>query len=103
MYYLKDPDEAAEIIRKQVHKIHGIPDDGSHLTTLQVKGLILERCEREGDEFLASDEIIKAICDQAQSMLLGSIMSSMAAAGELECAWDSESNDMVWWCPKGKS
>jgi len=102
MYHLYDPEGSADIIRREITKAHSLPDDERYLTTAQVKNLILEKCEMDGEGFLASDEIIKEITDQAQSMALGAYMSGMAARGELECAWDEQSNDMVWWLPEGQ-
>lgn len=102
MYYLNDPEVSADIIRREITKAHELPDDERYLTSSQVKSLILEKCERDGEEFLASDEIIKEITDQAQSILLGAFMCGMAARGELECAWDEKANDMVWWAPEKK-
>lgn len=102
MLYLNDPDACAEIIRNEILKAHQLESDDRYLTVAQVKNLILEKCERDGEELLATDDVLKSITDQSQSILLGSFMSGMAARGELECAWDDKSNDMVWWLPEKK-
>ena len=103
MYLLKDPEECARIIRKEVSKAYDLPDNDDHLTVKQVMGLLEEKCERDGDDFMLSDKILEAVAEQAQSMFLGSMLSKMAAEGELECAWDEEKNDMVFRLPKKKT
>ena len=102
MYFVKDPDDCAKIIHAELIKAHELPDDEQYLTISQVKGLILEKCKKKGSRWMANDKILKKVTDQAQGILLGAYMAKMAVDGELECAWDEKSNDMIWWIPDDK-
>lgn len=99
-YKFNDPEASAEIIKNEILKSHRVSDEDNLLTTGQVLGLILEKCEVEDDEYLCDDDLLKKITDTAQSILLGSMLSRMASEGELECYWDDKKNDMIWLIPK---
>ena len=99
-YHLHDPESSAEIIKNEILKAHKVSDEDMLLTTGQVLGLLLEKCDRDGEEYLLDDDILKQVTKDAQSILIGTMLSRMAGQGELECYWDDEANDMVWSLPK---
>ena len=73
--------------------------EGRHLTVGQIVSFVRERFPEEDGETVFDEEGLKEIVDLSVGIMLGSCMSSMAVDGELECAWDEKSNDMVWWLP----
>ena len=103
MYRVLNMDFFSDEIRKGVLKNNDLPDDEEHITNLQVRELSEGLCVPDGDGYLASDEIVEQIMDQATDIVVGFMLSKMAAAGELETAWDSEKNEAVFWLPKGET
>jgi hypothetical protein len=99
-YHLHDPEGSAEIIKNEVLKAHKVSDEDKLLTTGQVLGLLMEKCEKDGEEYVLDDETLNQVTKDSQSILIGTMLSRMASQGELECYWDGEANDMVWSLPK---
>lgn len=97
MYHILNPEGFCDSVRKEVLKSYGLPDDEDHLTNNQVMKLLDERCEKDDDGYLGDDESLNMIVEAAQNIVIGMCLSSMAASGELETAWDSEKNEPVFW------
>lgn len=100
-YTLHDPEASAEIIKNEIFRVYNVSDEDGLLTTGQVVGLILEKCELKDGEYLFDDDLLKKITDTAQSILIGSMLSRMASQGELDCYWDDEANNMIWRLSEG--
>lgn len=99
-YFPIDVDSSSEIIKNQILSTWHLEEDNEYITTQQIRGLILEHCQRDQDEFLLNNLILEEIINQSLSILFGSCLSSMAARGEVECYWDDEANDMIWSLPE---
>lgn len=102
-YHLHDPESSAEIIKNEILKAYDLSDDETLLTTGQVLGLLMEKCERSGDEYLLDDDILKQVTKDAQSILIGTMLGRMASQGELDCCWDDEVNEMMFRLPERSS
>ena len=65
----------------------------------QIEGIINENCIEHNEEnqpiinVESHINIINEVCKIVQSTAL----SKLAADGYLECAWDEETNDMIFW------
>lgn len=100
MYEIENLEIFSDSIRREVVSTYGLEDDERHVTTGQIMGYVAGRFEADGG-FVLEDGDLEEIVKFAVSTALGSCMSEMAAEGELECAWDEEKNDMIWWLPEG--
>lgn len=98
MYEIENLETFSDSIRREVVSTYGLDD--RHVTTGQIMGYVAGRFEADGG-FVLEDGDLEEIVKFAVSTALGSCMSEMAANGELECAWDEEKNDMIWWLPEG--
>tara|TARA_B100000085_G_C18426145_1_gene464822 strand:- start:291 stop:590 length:300 start_codon:yes stop_codon:yes gene_type:complete len=56
----------------------------------------------EGDdgEILVEEEDIEQALEELQKMEIGLLMASLCAKDELECAYDNEKNDFIFWNKK---
>lgn len=100
MYPILNPEIFCDSVRKEVLKGYGLPDDEDHLTNNQVMSLFEEKCEKGESGYLINEELLNMIVESAQNIVIGRCLSSMAASGELETAWDSEKNEPVFWMGK---
>ena len=101
MYDIDDLEGFSDTIRREVVSSHGLEDDERYVTTCQIMGYIAGRFPENEGSFVLDDNALEDVVKFAVGTLIGSCMSSMAAEGELECAWNEEQNDMVWWLPEG--
>jgi hypothetical protein len=98
MYRITNLEGFAKAVHKEATDNFGC-DGERYLTTEQVRLFVLEKSRKEDGEIVVDDEILEEISHFANSVLVGSCLSELASAGEIECAWDDEANDMVWWLP----
>lgn len=70
-----------------------------YITIDQVKGVILGySLGQDGDgNHLISEEIFDHTCEDIREWIFNVGLSKLAAKGLVECAWDDESNEMVFW------
>lgn len=101
MYNIDDLEGFSDTIRREVVSSHGLEDDERYVTTGQIMGYVAGRFKEREGEFVLDDAGLEEVVKFAVGTLIGSCMSEMAAEGDLECAWDDEKNDMVWWLPEG--
>jgi len=52
------------------------------------------------DEFVLSDENYDLLCDEIKKWIYNSSLSLVASSGKIECAWDNESDEMIFWHPE---
>jgi len=52
------------------------------------------------DEFVLSDENYDLLCDEIKKWIYNSSLSLVASSGKIECAWDDESDEMIFWHPE---
>lgn len=52
------------------------------------------------DEFILGDENYDLLCDEIKRWIYNSSLGLAASSGIIECAWDDESNEMVFWHPE---
>jgi hypothetical protein len=58
----------------------------------------------EDNNYLISEEIFENIFDDIRDCIYGVGLAKLSANGHIECAWDNDSNEMVFWLPnKDKS
>lgn len=101
MYRIVNVDDFSEAIRKEVLKTHRCEgDESKFLTAGQIISFVREKFPEEDGEIVFDEGGLEEVVDFAVGVLLGGCMSEMAANGELECAWDENVNDMVWWLPE---
>jgi hypothetical protein len=57
----------------------------------------------EEDRYIIDEESYDTTFDQIRTRLYNIGLARLAASGEIECAWDSDANEMVFWIPESKS
>jgi hypothetical protein len=64
----------------------------------QTENLVKQYSEiSSNDEFLVSENNYNLIFDNIKAWIYNRSLSKLASSGEIECAWDSESNEMIFW------
>lgn len=101
LYDIDDLEGVSDTIRREVVSSHGLEDDERYVTTGQIMGYICGKYWNRNEGFVLDENALEDVVKFAVGTLIGSCMSSMAAEGELECAWSEEQNEMVWWLPEG--
>lgn len=69
------------------------------VTIKQTVGLIVENSIGQDEEgrYLLDEESHSRLFESVRTRLYNCGLSKLAAEGLLECAWDTESNEMVFW------
>ena len=67
----------------------------------QIESIINESClgYDEDDNPIISVEIYAEVCDKIFQTVQSASLAKLASEGYLECAWDNDLNDMVFWLP----
>lgn len=52
------------------------------------------------DEFIISEANYHILCDEMKKWIYNSSLSQVASSGIIDCAWDNESNEMIFWHPE---
>jgi len=74
-------------------------DLNDFITIPQICGLI-EECSIGKDEqgkFLLNEKAYNALYDKVRIRIYNCGLSKLSVAGNLECAWDEEKNEMIFW------
>ena len=75
-----------------------VEDVFKHITLEQFEQIIKNHSVLEDNGKYSIKEVdVNASLDEAWEMVVGSILSKMASDGLLECAWDEEKQDMIFW------
>lgn len=69
------------------------------ITINQVINLVKEKSigSDENDNYLINEDIHNELYEDIQDWIFNVGLAKLAAAGKIECAWDDEENDMVFW------
>jgi hypothetical protein len=52
------------------------------------------------NEFIISDDKYDLLCNEIKKWIYNASLSLVASSGTIECAWDDESNEMIFWHPE---
>ena len=101
-YSIMDLEGFAVSLREGVAK--SFSDDYSEnldefISINQVISLIKEQSLGKDDEgyYLINEDIFEVVFNNVRDCLYGSALAKLASKGYVECAWDNESNSMVFW------
>ena len=68
------------------------------ISLAQTESLVREYVEAGyNDEFIISGENYDHLCDEIKKWIYNSSLSQVASSGKIECAWDNDSNEMIFW------
>ena len=76
-----------------------------YITPKQMEQVIEEECLGHTEEenfFLINEDAHCNILNKVISLVQSSLLSKMAANGQLECAWDEKENDMIFLATRRK-
>jgi hypothetical protein len=103
-YKIKNINLFSKSIRKNVSLC--FPDSYSTqidqlISVGQTENLVRQYSEiSSNDEFLVSEDNYNLIFDNIKAWIYNRSLSKLASSGEIECAWDSESDEMIFWHPE---
>lgn len=105
IYIIKDLTSYATEARKSVvlNIFDGYVDDIDDFITLnETLDIIKNNCFGidENNSLLLNEETNQKIYEKIGQFIYGIQLSRMCTDGILECAWDSESNNMIFWNPE---
>lgn len=102
IYSINDLDGYAASIRDGVAQsfVEDYKDNlDEYITLEQVKSLIIGYSlgQDEDDNYLINAEVFNDTFDDVREWFYEAGLSKLAAKGVIECAWDDDSNQMVFW------
>ncbi len=76
----------------------------SLMTLNQVESIVSENSveQTKDGKYIINEDIFDKIFDDVRNQLYQSTMSQLAAKGYIECAWDNEEDQMIFWVNKAK-
>lgn len=90
----RDEEEISEITQKQQTELNELISLG------QIKSLVLEKklglCDVSG-KVIINDDIFEEIFSDVSQIIYGFALCKLAAEDKVECAWDDENNEMIFW------
>jgi hypothetical protein len=107
VYSIINIEKYAEYVRKKAAMSYAENYDENldeFITIGQVYGLI-DECSIGRDEdgnYLISEEGYDDLYEAIQKRIYNCGLSKLAAAGHLECAWDEDKNEIVFWSSDSK-
>ena len=92
-------EEIARAVTEELSPGTNPSDLYNYCTKEQIVGIVQENCLgfSEDDEPLINFEVFNTIFNSVLQRVQNGALSKLAAEGYLECAWDDEINDMVFW------
>jgi hypothetical protein len=54
------------------------------------------------DDFIISEDNYEILCNEIKIWIYNSSLSQAASSGKIECSWDEDINEMVFWHPESK-
>ena len=88
---------------KNVNELSGaLKEDLSELTTGMIERHIKQYMIEEEGELLIEEREMEKACEELESMNNGLIVAGMCGKNELECAFDDEAEDFVFWVNEEK-
>lgn len=105
MFKIVDMDGFAQHVIKCAAKemeIANTDEVFEYITTNEVSNLIVENCSDvdENDDILIDTEHFNDCITAVIQRIQNSVVAQLASEGYLDCAWDDELNDMVFWLSK---
>lgn len=52
------------------------------------------------NQFIISTDEYNYLCFEIKKWIYNSSLSQVASSGKIECAWDDDSNEMIFWHPE---
>lgn len=102
VYSIVDLDGYAESMRDAVAKSvsENYADDlNNYISIEQVKGVIIGYSLGQDDEdnYLINEEVFNDSFEDIREWIINVGLAKLASNNELECAWDSDLNTMIFW------
>lgn len=71
------------------------------ITITQITNLIKQRSlgVDKDNQYIVTEEIIMFIFDEIREWMYGVGLAKLSAKGYVDCAWDIQSNKMIFWLP----
>ena len=94
-YVIDVPDSAAFIMEDACSRY---AEGRSILNIGMVEQCILSHCEQHEDgRIIITDEGLCSAIENVDHLIIQGILTRMASEGLIECAWDSDLNEFVYW------
>lgn len=76
---------------------HYTEDLNSYISLKQVEGLVVPVCRTKNNNYYISEKKHYFVIETIMDMIYGVGLAKLAGEDKIECAWDDESNAMVFW------
>jgi len=92
-------EEIARAVTQELSPGTNPSDLYNYCTKEQIIGIVKENCLgfSENDEPLINFEVFHTIFNSVLQRVQNGALSKLAAEGYLECAWDDDLNEMIFW------
>jgi len=90
--YAGAEEDSAEITEKQLEELN------EYISLPQIESLVQEKkLGTSKGKVLISDDIFEEIFSDVSQIIYGFALCKLAAQDKVDCAWDDENNEMVFW------
>lgn len=101
-YIINNIDSYAKEIRRlaaESIKSESKEDLDIYISTNQVIDFVKEKCVgiNENDQYILDEDSNEDIFESVRIRIYNVGLAKLAAKGVIECAWDNEENEMVFW------
>lgn len=99
-YAINDMIEFSKAMIEVLGKEHNIASCSNYITSEQFSQLVENYAVLEGERYVINEEQVCTVMKDAWEIVIGQILAKMASDDLLECAWDDETQDMIFWAKK---
>lgn len=68
-----------------------------YVSLKQVEQLIIAHSKHKNGQYYISEKRYNVMANILMNMIYGAGLAKLAAADRIECAWDDETNSMIFW------
>jgi len=102
-YLITDVPEFCSRLYSTLGEMQQMPNIEQYITRVQFDEIMKNHIVHSDDGDYIEEESIYEALHEAGDLASGALISKMAVKGLIDCAWDDEKQDMVFWATeKGK-
>jgi hypothetical protein len=99
-YLITDFSEFCLRLYQTLGEINQLNNLDQYITRAQFDEIMKNHVFKDDDDYYIEEEAVYEAMCEASDLLNGSLLSKMASKGLIDCAWDDEKQDMIFWATK---